>query len=177
MKAVNYISKKEHKLLLSVAFFTFALACGSFINNVIESYNDSVSESQNELLRDANKKAGEISFGIYEIARADMRPWFRLLQIFLLGLTFLASRKTKRFLLPSLFIFLSFLILVSWFIDYNHAISMNETKPEKLTERLLLIGSYLDFLTFAFVSILLFWQISILYRIFSKTRQNKIAFP
>lgn len=111
------------------------------------------------------------------MSRADVRPWFRLLQIFFLGLTSLTLRKTKRFLLPSLFIFLSFLIFVSWFIGYNHAISMNETKPEKLTEHFLLIGNYLDFLTFTFVSTLLFWQISILFRTFNKTRQIKSVLP
>jgi hypothetical protein len=49
MKANNYISKKEHKLLLVVAFITFVLACGSFTFNLVESYNSSVSKRQDDL--------------------------------------------------------------------------------------------------------------------------------
>ncbi len=158
-------------------FFAFVLSFGSFVNSIIKSYNDFVFERQNELLRDTNKKVGEVSFGIYEISRVDMRPLFRLSQIFLLGLTFLNSRKTKTYLISTFLTFLSFTIFTCWFVDYNHAISINETKPENLTEHLLLIGSYLDFLIFTVVSIFLFWQISILFRVFNKSQQHKNVLP
>ena len=172
MKSGNHISNKERKLLLIVTFFTLVLACGSFFYGVIKNYNDFIFESQNELLRESSKQVGEVSFGVYATG-IDARPLFRLLQILLFGLALLTLLRNERFLLSSLLIFTSFLIFANWFVDYYHSFSTNETKPENILEKLRLIAGYLDYLTFTFVSILLIWQFSILFRAFTKTQQNK----
>jgi len=177
MEANNHISKSEHKLLLIVAFMTFVFAFSNFTSQTIQNYNDSVSKQQEELKEKANKANDEISFGLYILGRADLRPFYNLSLIFLSLFIFLALKKSKIFLLSSLFTVCSFLIFFAWFVDYNHAINSNETKPPTVLERLLIIASIFDYIVFVCVSILLFWQISILLRMLIKTLQRKTELP
>ncbi len=178
MKANNYISKSEHKLLLFFAFIIFVLAFSSFTSQIIENYNKSVSVKQEELKEKANYiKTNEVNFEFYILTRADPRPFYSLFIILLSLFTFLALLKTKKFLLPSFSTSFSFLIFFAWFFYFNNTINNNETQPPNLSTRLLIIATFFDYLVFSLVSILLFWQISILLRMLIKTLQKEKALP
>jgi len=178
MKANNYISKREHKFLLVFAFIVFVLAFSSFTSHIIESYNDSVSQTQEKLEKKANYvKTNEVSFEFYDLTRTDPRPFYNLFISLLSLFAFLALLKTKKFVLPSFFTAFSFLIFSTWFISFNRAINHNETQPPNLLERFLIIAAIFDYVVFSFVSILLFWQISILLRMLVKTLQKDEALP
>ncbi len=49
MKANNFISKKEHRLLLIIAFTAFLFVFSIFTLQVVKDYNYSVSEDQRQL--------------------------------------------------------------------------------------------------------------------------------
>ena len=165
-------------MLLIFAFIVFALAFSNLTSRIIESYNNSVSEAQEELKEKANYiRNSEVSFGIYSLYGTDPRPFYNLLINLLSLFTFLALCKTKKFILPSFFTALSFLIFLTWFISFNRTINNNETQPPNTLERLLILGAIFDYVVFFSVSILLFWQISILLRMLVKTLQKDEALP
>ena len=175
MKANNYISNKEHKLLLIVAFIALILALSSFVSFSIETYNKQVQAEQIELKEKAN---GEyISFGIYG-DWGDSRPLYRFSFIFPTLFTFLILRKTRLIIFSLFFTSIPFFIFIYWFFKINHAISTNETLS-KLTvlDRIFTIATTFDYVVFLFISILLFWQISILLRMLIKTLQRKTQLP
>ena len=178
MKANSYISKREHKLLLAFAFVVFVLAFSSFASHIIESYNNSVSQIQFELKEEATRvNTDKVSFGIYSNYGTDWRLSYRFFIVLSFLFTIAALFKTKRFLLPSLFTSLSFFIFLTWFINFNRMINHNETLPPNFLERLLKIAEPFDYAVFLSVSILLFWQISILLRMLVKTSQKEKALP
>ncbi|MDQ3181037.1 MAG: hypothetical protein M3Q33_11010 [Acidobacteriota bacterium] len=114
MKANNYISKKEYKLLLIFAFILFILAFTNFVCDSIESYNKRVQEEQIELKEKANNNGN--SFGIYG-DWGDNRPWYRFSFIFLTLLAFLTLRKTS--------IYISFVCYNCPFLDFRILVYQN----------------------------------------------------
>ena len=156
MKANNYTSKKEHKLLLIVVFITVILAFSNLTYQIIEHYTNPA------------------SFGIYDMKRASLLPSFNFLTIFI----FVALLKSKRFIVSTLLTFFSFIIFVREFYIAVKLILLYNLFPElSLVEQLLLIANYFDYIVFFIVSILLFWQISILLRMLIKTLQRKNELP
>lgn len=79
MRTNNHISKKEFNLLLVVAFITSVIAFSNFTFQVIEKYNNSVSEQQIELRNRANN---EPTFGIYSFERGSAIPFLNFLSFF-----------------------------------------------------------------------------------------------
>ena len=175
MKATNYISKKEHKLLLIVAFAAMTFILSSFTLEMIGNYNYSVVEEQQKLEKLANGYPTG-SFPIYN----DYSPiaGLHLLTVFI----FAALIKPKRYLLP-------FFLTVFYADSLIYSLSYRfNTKPlggegfsphvnVSFFKKIYLEANNFDYFAAFFILILLIWQISILFRIFNKTRQNKTVFP
>ena len=176
MNVANYISKKEQKMLLIVAFCAFIFAFSSFVYDSAETYNQKIREKQEELLRKANYDPNKASFCVYG-DWGDDRPLFRFSIVFLTLFIVLTLRKANKYLFSAIFTTLVFCIFIKWFVAMIHALSTNETIPDHLTERFFLVANFFDYIDFLFVTILLCWQIPILSRIFNKSRQQQYPLP
>lgn len=171
MKTNNHISKKEFKLLLVVSFITSVIAFSNFTFQVIEKYYDSVSEQQTELRKQANN---EPTFGIYSFERASSIPFLNFLSFFI----FIILYKSKRFLVSSLLTLLIFIPLAyEFYRGFRFILFYNPLPERSFSELLFLFANRFDYFVFLFVSILLFWQISILLRMLIKTLQRKAELP
>lgn len=172
MKITNYISIKEHKLLLTFAFIAFIFVISTFTFQAIKSYNDYVSDYQEKIKSQANGNPS-LSFsgsnGTYQIAGLHFLTLF----------IFLSLIKTKRFLLPFIltsFYFIVFIYGLYYKINYSGFDSpkfINST----LFNQIYLVANLFDYIAFVFISILLFWQTSILLRMLIKTSQRKNVLP
>ena len=157
MKAAKYISKKEHKLLLIVVFSSFLFFFFDSIGVYIYDYNQNIEKEQQELLRKATAETNLIRFSE---GFKDIRPWANIPFIASTFFSFLSLKQGKKYLLSCLFTGIAFLHYVKWFFNLSYEIWA---------------VYYLYYLIFFFVSMLFFWQITILIRIFNKTRQDKIS--
>src|SRR5688572_13929034 len=92
MKANKYISIKEHKLLVVVAFIAFIFVSIAFYLNIIKNYNYSVYREQQTLGYSANYNRT----GGFPYPSQTVVPLFHFLTLFI----FLALLKTRKFLLP-----------------------------------------------------------------------------
>ncbi len=170
MKTNRHISKKEFKGLLILALLASVFAFSSLALTSINAYNESVADEQMKLELKAN---GHPTFEFYSFERGSFFPLFCILSLFI----FVALLKTKIFVIPFLltlsnfcmFIYEVFLRKWIFFDEYFSNFSF--------TEKLFIIGNIFDYLTFTLVSVLLFWQISILLRILIKTSQRKNVLP
>lgn len=173
MKANNYISKREHKLLLIVAL---AALIFSIVGSA--SYVKKDSDERAEYYRiQAEKSANnEMTFsGPY--CYPDKHPQFLFSIILLLGLTFCSLCFAKKYLLSSSLTFASVLMFVYWFSNTQKLLSNNESPTIKGLDRLFYKAGDFDIVVCSLVSILLFWQISILLRMLVKTTQKDEALP
>jgi hypothetical protein len=173
MKANNYISKREHKLLLIFAFAAVIYVLSTFSWEVAKTYNHSVVEEQQEIRSRADGKFGlRFSGGI----GANTMPGLHFLTLFI----FIALLKTKRFLLSSfLTIFYAVVFIYGLSVRYYGSLLGGEEFSPKgsFFERLYREANSFDYLAALFISILLFWQISILLRMLVKTLQKDEALP
>lgn len=171
MKANNYISIKEHKLLLTAAFMIFALAFSNLTLQSIDKYNNYVSEKQEKLERQANK---EPTFEFYSFGRKSGIPFLNLISIFI----FITLSKSKNYIISFLLVAFTFSFFIYELLHGFRIFLYDNSFPElNLIQRLSLIGNPFDYAVFLLVSILLFWQISILLRILIKTTQRKPELP
>jgi hypothetical protein len=154
MKAINYISRKEHYLLSIVAFSAFVFVALPFVFEIVKfsNYNSAGFSSSNTTF--------------------SLVPPFHFLTLFI----FLSILKTKRFLLPVL---LTVLYAVIFIFGLVIRISDNEffSPEEVLLSKIYYAARGFDYLAALFISILLFWQISILLRMLIKTKQRKPILP
>ncbi len=179
MQANEYISKKGHQILLIMTFVSFVLAVSSFAFSCVKIYNESISEIQQDLEREANYvNTDKLSFGIYVLTPAPIAPFLILAEVFLTFITFLFLLKPGKFFLSSFSTILSFLLFVFWFVSTRYLVLgiTDSPKPQGL-EGILTHSNGFDFILLFFVSILLFWQISILLRMLIKTMQRKSELP
>lgn len=157
MKANNYISKKEHKLLLIVAFTALVFVLSIFTSELIRIHNLSNSPF-----------SGSIG--------ANTMPGLHFLTFFI----FIALFKTKRFLLSSfLTIFYANVFIYGLSARYYAKLLGGEEFSPKVDffDRLYREANSFDYLAAFFISILLFWQILILLRMLVKTLQKEKALP
>jgi hypothetical protein len=172
MKKSNYVSSKEHKLILITAFVWFGLVAITFIWEIGGFYNEAVSRQQQELALQAGVKPEPA----FSISSNPTMPGFHFLSIFILA----ALYKTKRFIAPlllTIIYFATFLYGLTVKFDSGQ-LGGEEFSPEfSLCHKLYYGTSDFDFLAAFFISILLFWQISILLRILIKSLQRKDALP
>jgi hypothetical protein len=155
MKANNYISKNEYRLLLIIVFVSFILSLSNLAYQIVEINNKS---------------------NPYGLSEAPARPL--LLFNFLTLFIFIVLFFSKRFLISSILTLCSFIIFAYEFYSAVKIILLYKPFPElSLIEQFLIIGNYFDYIVFFLVSILLFWQISILLRMLVKTLQKDEALP
>ncbi len=169
MKANDYISKREHILLLIVAFTVFGFVLSVIIPQVISIYNYSVSEEQRELKKQADGKPTPRLSGSHS---PDIMPLFHFLTFFI----FIALFKTKRFLLSS-FLTVFYVLLIIYGLSLRFENSMFGGLEFGLVKQIRFVAHNYDYLAFSFALILLFWQISILLRMLIKTLQRKTELP
>ncbi len=173
MKANNYISKKEHRLLLIVAFLAFVFVASTFCWDIIRDYNYFVSKEQQSLEHLANyNRVG----GISGSSQITVMPLLHFLTLFI----FLALLKTKKFLLPLfLTVFYATVFIYGLSASYYESLLGGEEFSPKVDffTRVYRVADGSDYLAAFFISILLFWQISILLRMLIKTLQRKTELP
>lgn len=151
MKANPYISIKEKRLLTILASIVFVL-------NILNL----------GLIEIKNLQNTGIDFCVY--CRLGYIPLFRLFSIFVFPFV-LWSRK---FYLSTTISVLSFLTFCyEFYLNVRANIENDNLFSNK--ELINIIASPLDYLVFLLISILLFWQISILLRILITNRQRKIG--
>ena len=173
MKANKYISKREHKFLLITAFmaFMFTLSVVSF--QVVKSYTDTVVESQKERKNQANSEK-TIRFSNHGMNYNF--PLFHFLTFFVFALLLI----TKRFLLSS-FLTVCYAVLFIYGLSARYKgarLGGEEFSPKvDFLDQVYRAADSLDYIAAFFISILLFWQISILLRMLIKTLQKDEALP
>lgn len=165
----NYISKLEVKLIRIFAFLLFVIVVFFISLSIVNEYNYFVSETQNDLLNQANAESNIRFSGGSGII---FFPLFHIFNFFI----FIAIYKTKRFLLP-------FLLTIFYTIIFIYGLSARfkagqlggeEFSPKvELHKQLFYAANSYDYFVAAFILILLFWQITILLRILLKTLQRK----
>lgn len=172
MKANNYISKKEHRLLLIIAFVAMMFVLSSFISEGIKSYNISVSENQQKLENLANgyPPVSFPTYNDYSIAG------FHLLIVFI----FASLLITKRFLLP-FFLTIFYAACLSYSVPARFdakRLGSEEFSPHvNFIKKIYFEADSFDYVAAFFILILLAWQLSILLRIFNKFQQYKNVLP
>ncbi len=157
MKANKYVSKKEHKLLLIVAFIAFIFVALTFCGDLIKDHN-------------YNREGGFSGSGPLVI------PLLHFLTLFI----FIALFKTKRFLLSSfLTVFYAIVFIYGLSARYNGSrLGGEEFSPKvDFLDQVYRGANSFDYLASLFISILLFWQISILLRMLIKTTRRKNELP
>jgi hypothetical protein len=162
MKANKYISKTEHFALLTVAFIAFIIVLSIFAWQVSVAYDNFFAD-----------KASKIRFS--GSANEFQTPPFHLLTLFI----FIAILKTKRFFLSSLLtVFYAFIFIYGLYVRAKYSSFESDTfVNSSFIEQFYLVAHDFDFLAAFFISILLFWQISILLRMLIKTSQKESVLP
>ena len=161
MQANKYISKREHKLLLLVTFLSFSFVFTVFACQVFQTYYDFIVNISPQFSGGA---------GAFRV------PGLHLLTLFI----FIALLKTKRFLLPSfLTVLYTFVFIYGLSVRYKAGQLGGEEFSPKVAflDQVFRAANSFDYLAAFFISILLFWQISILLRMLIKTLQKETALP
>ena len=170
MKINNYISTKEYKLLLSVAFIVFLFFSICFITQEIKTYNVAVAENQERLEREAGGSSSSLQNNDNPVAGLH----------FLTFIIFLSLLKTKRFVIPfSLTIFYAISLIYSLPANFDAKWLGGEEFPSNASffRKMYIEANQFDYLAALFILILFSWQISILFRIFNKYLQCKSILP
>jgi len=171
MKANNYISNKERRLIQIAAFILVIFVVLNFCFETINTYNYSVSERQKELAAQAGAKVIKIS-GSYP----PPMPAFHFASIFI----FIALLRAKRFIASLLLtIFYLSIFVYGLVARFNGGrLGGEEFSPEFNFFHKIYYGARdFDILASVFILILVFWQIRILLRILIKSLQRKDALP
>nr|MBA2736869.1 hypothetical protein [Pyrinomonadaceae bacterium] len=169
----KYISKNEYKLLLVVAFIAFVFVALTFCYAIVKDYNYSVNKEQQRLeyLANYNREGGMSGSSPVLIV-----PLLHFLTLFI----FLALFKTKRFLVPLfLTVFYATVFIYGLSESYYAGLLGGEEFSPKVDffARIYRVADNSDYLVAIFISILLFWQISILLRMLIKTSQKESVLP
>lgn len=174
MKNCDAVSKREYYCLLITAFATFLFAFSVISYQIVGEFNFYAAQKQQELKNFANNEQLIRMLGLqYDITYL---PGFHLLNLFI----FLALLKTKRFLLP----FILTVIYAAMFLYelplryYGSLLGGEEFSPK--IDFLTLIyreANLFDYIAAIFISILLFWQISILFRMLLRRLKKESVMP
>jgi hypothetical protein len=174
VKSNRFITIIEHRLLSYAAMTAFIFSVAGLFSNIIDAYNNVVKLDQHRLAR---KAYGEIPF----FEPCDFTggyPQYLIFLILLLGLNYLFIINAKKFLLASLTTLFSVLFFLKWFFDTRNELLALEGIPDiKGLDSFFYKAGNFDLIVFLLVSVLFFWQISILLRILIKTLQRKQALP
>lgn len=172
MQTKNYVSKREHKFLWIFALIWFAFVLVNFAYETTKSYNYSIYMQQLELVSQANNKIDPRFSGSapYTI------PGLHILSAFV----FVSLLKSKRYVISSILTLFYFLIFLYGIVVRFDGMRLGgeEFSPQfSYFHKLYYGASDFDFLFTFVISILLFWQFSILLRILIKNTQRKNVLP
>ncbi len=156
-----------------VAFVAFIFVASAFCYGIIEDYNYFVYDQQQRLesLANYNQEGGFSGSG-----STVAIPLLHFLTLFI----FIALLKTKKFLLSSfLTIFYAVVFIYGLSASYNASQLGGEEFSPKVAflDQVYRGADNFDYFAAVFISILLFWQISILLRMLIKTLQRKNELP
>jgi hypothetical protein len=173
MTANNSISTKEHKLLLSITFAAFIF---SFAGSISYSIKADLKRSEYFRQQEENRAQNKLSFsGPY--CSPDRHPKLLSSIILLVGATFFSLCVTKRYLLSFLFTIASLTRFTYWFVDTKRQFSDDISGFVKGIDRFFYNAGAFDLAVLLLISIIFFWQISILLRMLIKTLQRKPELP
>jgi hypothetical protein len=171
MKVNKYISKRENFLLLTFAFLFFGFIALTFANNSLHSYNPSVSEQ----FEDSNSYPSNQHRLSYPIETHQI-PGLHFFTLFI----FIVLLKTKRFLLSTLLtIFYAIVFVYGLSVRFTSIhLGGDEFAPKvNFLDQIYFEANGFDYSAAVLISILLFWQISILLRMLIKTLQRTPELP
>ena len=173
MTANNFISNKEHKLLLAIAFAAFIFSIAGLITYSIKA---GMKRSEYFRQQEENRAQNKPSFsGPY--CSPDRHPQLLFSIILLVGTTFFSLCITKRYLLSFIFTIASLTKFIYWFADSRRQLFDDVSEFVKGVDRIFYNAGAFDLAVLFLVSIIFFWQISILFRILIKTLQGKSELP
>jgi len=173
MKSNILISKGEHYSLLIFAFIALLFVISVISFEHIKEYNYTVAETQNELRTKANAES------IIKFSGTNGREFFPGLHLLTLFI-FIALLKTKMYFISStLTIFYSYMFIFGLSASYYNSLLGGEEFSPKVDflTRIYRSANNLDYIAASFISILLFWQISILLRMLFKKLNGKEILP
>ncbi len=158
---------------MSIAFIAFIFSIAGFI-----AYNNKDSNEREAYYRiqDEKKAKNEPVFsGPY--CFPDRHPQLLRSIVLFVGATFFSLCFAKRYLLSFLFTIASLTSFIYWFVDTRKELVYDELGVIKGVNRIFYKAGDFDLTVFFLVSILFFWQISILLRMLIKTLQRKNELP
>lgn len=176
MKAPEVISQKEHKFLLGFVFIWVVFILSVFCWEAVTDYNDAVFSQQVELA-ELKGIITKNSFAVDAVPKTFLSIHF--ISVFILILTAVSKR-----------IFFSTIITIFYFCALIYAVVSRHDKffnsffgDEDYSANVSLFRKFdvaandVDVLAVLFISILLFWQISILLRMLINKSQRKNELP
>lgn len=169
----SHISKTGRKLLLLLSFAAIIFSIISYDAYLIQDQKERddyyQKQSENEA-KGLGTFAGPYCF-------PDKHPQFLSLNILLAGLIFATLIFSRTFLFSYFFSGVLVSRFVYWFYDTQRAVSSNELFEPQGLNYFFINATIFDILTLSILSVLFFWQISILLRMLIKTSQKENILP
>ena len=173
MNVNRFVSNKEHKLLLAIAFAAFIF---SIAGSIAYSIKADIKRAEYYKEQEEDKDQNKIVFsGPY--CFPDRHPQLLLTIVLLVGTTFFSLCFAKIYLLSFLLTIASLTKFIYWFIDSRRQLFDDVSEFVKGVDRVFYNAGSFDVIVFILVSILFFWQISILLRMLIKTSLRKTDLP
>jgi hypothetical protein len=174
MYSTNFISVKEHKLLLATVLFSLSLIFSSVFSLAIKSYNLHIADVEQQQRWSAEGE--EVSdFIACNFGQTYPEVWSRFFSFAFLPLCFLLVRRRK-----SIYLLISFILLLLafsqfwlWFAKTERFAFYRELQIMNWTDKFLYQSNSFDLLLFYLIPILLIWHILILVRIFLRLVINQ----
>lgn len=173
MKVSEYISKRERKLILIVAFAAFIF---SIVGSIVYSVKADIKRTEYFREQEENRKQGKLSFsGPY--CTPDRHPQFLSTIILVVGAMFFSICLTKKYILSFLLTITALSRFLSWLIYSRKQLFDDVSDFVHGIDRVFYNAGTFDLTVLLILSILFFWQISILLRMLIKTLQRKTELP
>lgn len=173
MKLRRFISRAEHKLLLSIAITSFIF---SIAGSVAYSIKDSNERNEYYRKQKENEAQGKPVFaGPY--CFPDQHPGLLFSIVLLTGATLFSICFAKKYLFSFLLTAATLSRFVFWFNSTQRELVYDSYDLLKVTDRFLYKAGDFDLAVLFLLSFLFFWQISILFRMLIKSLQRKSTLP
>lgn len=173
MRDTEFISKRERRLILLIAFAAFIFSIVGFISYTVK---EDIKRTEYFREQEENRRQNKPSFaGPY--CFPDRHPELLASIIWLVGATFFALCVARKYFLPFLLTIASLSRFLSWLVSSRNQLYDDISDFVKGVDRFFYNAGNFDLAVLLFLSILFFWQISILLRILIKNLQRKTALP
>ena len=151
--------------LIVVALLTFVISLFSLV-----SYSNDADNDENRVKRfEIEQKANDTYDKFSHDWGTDNRPTYRLSLVFLMLAIFVSTLRPRKIFISAFLTLIPFGIIVYWLVQTNRALETNDAY--RMGEPYLLkIATIYDYVAFAFIAVLLFWQVHIILRGLYRTR-------